>query len=223
MRLRRDIVTDYREILSATLYVRLPHRPHDQPQPWQFGAMPFALVRTSVGDKNRRTMPTGVPELLREGHALPAEMPAADRLVLIVAASDVLLTAAMVPPLPPARLRLALPNLVEDMLATDAAPCHIALGPALEAGADDCVSSEDGHEFVCAADALAEVTKALEAKLGEARKSGLVWRPQNTILVDDEAGEKLLRLVDILDDHDDVQHVYANFEVSDALMAKLEG
>lgn len=135
MRLRRDIVTDYREILSATLYVRLPHRPHDQPQPWQFGAMPFALVRTSVGDKNRRTMPTGVPELLREGHALPAEMPAADRLVLIVAASDVLLTAAMVPPLPPARLRLALPNLVEDMLATDAAPCHIALGPALEAGA----------------------------------------------------------------------------------------
>lgn len=95
------------------------------------------------------------------------------------------------------------------------------LEAALEAGADDCSSDETGHEFVCAADAVAEVTKALEVRLGEARKSGLVWRPQNTISVDDEAGEKLLKLVDVLDDHDDVQHVYANFEVSDALMAKL--
>jgi YebC/PmpR family DNA-binding regulatory protein len=97
------------------------------------------------------------------------------------------------------------------------------LEAALEAGADDCQSSENGHEFICAIDALADVTKALEAKLGEARKSGLVWRPQNTISVDDEAGEKLLKLVDVLDDHDDVQHVYANFEVSDALMAKMGG
>ncbi|MWL88735.1 type II secretion system protein GspL [Cupriavidus sp. SW-Y-13] len=121
--------------MSTTLYVRLPHRPHDQPQPWQFGTMPFALVRATAGDKSRRTGLPPAPELLREGHAVPAEMPAADRLVLIVAASDVLLTAAMVPPLPPARLRLALPNLVEDMLATDAAPCHIALGPALDPAA----------------------------------------------------------------------------------------
>jgi transcriptional/translational regulatory protein YebC/TACO1 len=92
---------------------------------------------------------------------------------------------------------------------------------ALEAGADDCISSEDGHEFVCAPENLADVTKALEERLGEARKSSLVWRPQNTIAVDDETGEKLMRLIDTLDDHDDVQHVYANFELSDALMAKL--
>src|SRR5206468_4234927 len=95
------------------------------------------------------------------------------------------------------------------------------LEAALEAGADDCTSSEDGHEFVCPAENLAEVARALEERLGEARKSALVWRPQNTIAVDDEAGEKLLKLVDTLDDHDDVQHVYANFELSDALMAKL--
>jgi YebC/PmpR family DNA-binding regulatory protein len=95
------------------------------------------------------------------------------------------------------------------------------LEAALEAGADDCLSSEVGHEFICAAENLAEVTKALEAQLGEARKSSLVWRPQNTIAVDDETGEKLMRLVDTLDDHDDVQHVYANFELSDAMMAKL--
>lgn len=97
--------------------------------------MPFALVRTPVGEKGRRAGLPDAPELLREGHALAAEMPAADRLVLIVAASDVLLTTARVPPLPPARLRLALPNLVEDVLATDAAPCHIALGPVLEPAA----------------------------------------------------------------------------------------
>lgn len=121
--------------MSTTLYVRLPQRPHDQPQPWQFGAMAFALVRTPVADKSRRPGLPHAPELLREGHAPAGDMPAADRLVLIVAASDVLLTTAMVPPLPPARLRLALPNLVEDMLATDAAPCHIALGPALDPGA----------------------------------------------------------------------------------------
>lgn len=94
------------------------------------------------------------------------------------------------------------------------------LEAALEAGADDCVSSETGHQFFCASEALADVTKALEAKLGEARKSALIWRAQNTISVDDETGEKLLKLIDTLDDHDDVQTVYANFEVSDALMAK---
>lgn len=121
--------------MSTTLYVRLPQRPHDQPQPWQLGAMPFALVRTPVADKNRRAGEAAALDLLREGHASVGELPAADRLVLIVAASDVLLTTAMVPPLPPARLKLALPNLVEDVLASDAQPCHIALGPGLEPGA----------------------------------------------------------------------------------------
>ena len=121
--------------MSTTLYVRLPQRPHDQPQPWQLGAMPFALVRTPVVDKSRRVGEASAPDLLREGHASVSELPAADRLVLIVAASDVLLTHAMVPPLPPARLKLALPNLVEDALATDAQPCHIAIGPGLEPGA----------------------------------------------------------------------------------------
>ena len=67
--------------------------------------MPFALVRASAAEKSRRGAGALASELLREGHALPADMPAADRLVLIVAASDVLLTAAMVPPLPAARLR----------------------------------------------------------------------------------------------------------------------
>ncbi|MFG1403665.1 YebC/PmpR family DNA-binding transcriptional regulator [Xanthobacter sediminis] len=92
---------------------------------------------------------------------------------------------------------------------------------AIDAGADDVTSDEDGHEVVCAAESLAEVQKALEAKFGEPRKAGLVWRPQNTVAVDDETAEKLLRLVENLEDNDDVQTVTANFELSEAMLAKL--
>jgi YebC/PmpR family DNA-binding regulatory protein len=92
---------------------------------------------------------------------------------------------------------------------------------ALEAGADDVVSSETTHEVYAAQDRFGSVAKALEAKFGEPRKASLVWRPQNTVAIDDEQGEKVIRLIDTLNDHDDVQHVYANFEVSDALVSKL--
>ena len=66
-----------------------------------------------------------------------------------------------------------------------------------------------------------DVAKALEAKFGEPRKVVLVWKPQNTIAVDDLVGEKLLKMIELLNDNDDVQNVYANFEVSDALVAKM--
>lgn len=94
---------------------------------------------------------------------------------------------------------------------------------AIEAGADDVASDEDGHEITTSLEGLAEVTKALEAKFGEPKSSKLVWKPQNNIAVDDEAGEKILKLINALEDNDDVQNVYANFEISDALMAKLGG
>ncbi|MEP9375802.1 YebC/PmpR family DNA-binding transcriptional regulator [Aquabacter sp. CN5-332] len=92
---------------------------------------------------------------------------------------------------------------------------------AIEAGADDVSSDEDGHEVVCPGDALAEVQRQLEAKFGEPRKAGLVWRPQNTIAVDDETAEKLIRLIETLEDNDDVQNVTANFELSEAMVAKM--
>jgi YebC/PmpR family DNA-binding regulatory protein len=95
------------------------------------------------------------------------------------------------------------------------------LEAAIEAGADDVQSGENGHEIYTAHDSLREVAKALEAKFGEPRKAALTWKPQNTVAVDDETGEKLLKLIDQLNEHDDVQNVYANFEVSDALMAKM--
>ena len=92
---------------------------------------------------------------------------------------------------------------------------------ALEAGADDVVSSAGTHEIYAKPDNFHAVTKALEGKFGEPRKAALVWRPQNTVAVDDERGEKLLKLIESLNEHDDVQNVYANFEVSDALVEKM--
>ncbi|TXJ15667.1 MAG: YebC/PmpR family DNA-binding transcriptional regulator [Afipia sp.] len=95
------------------------------------------------------------------------------------------------------------------------------LEAAIEAGADDVASSQDGHEVFASPESFRDVAKALEAKFGEARKAALIWKPQNTITVDDETGEKLFKLLDLLNEHDDVQNVYANFEVSDALAAKM--
>jgi YebC/PmpR family DNA-binding regulatory protein len=95
------------------------------------------------------------------------------------------------------------------------------LEAAIEAGAEDVASSENGHEVYTTHDSLRDVAKALEAKFGEPRKAGFIWKPQNTVPVDDEQGEKVLKLIDALNDQDDVQNVYANFEVSDALVQKL--
>ena len=92
---------------------------------------------------------------------------------------------------------------------------------ALEAGADDVVSNENGHEIYASQSNFGTVAKALEAKFGEPRKAAMTWRPQNTVAVDDEQGEKLIKLIDNLNDQDDVQNVYGNFEVSDALVAKM--
>jgi YebC/PmpR family DNA-binding regulatory protein len=96
------------------------------------------------------------------------------------------------------------------------------LEAAIEAGADDVASGPEEHEVITSVAALSDAQKALEAKFGEPRKASIVWRPQNTIAVDDEAGEKILRLIGALEDNDDVQTVTANFEVSEALLEKME-
>lgn len=92
---------------------------------------------------------------------------------------------------------------------------------AIEAGADDAASDGESHVITTAMDDLAEVTKALETKFGEPKSSKFVWRPQNNISVDDETGEKILKLIGNLEDNDDVQNVYANFEMSESLMEKM--
>ncbi len=95
------------------------------------------------------------------------------------------------------------------------------LEAAIEAGADDCETDKDAHWLTTSVDAYHEVAAALEKKFGPAKSASIVWRPQNTVDVDEEKGEKLLKLIDGLEDSDDVQAVYANFEMSDKVMEKL--
>ncbi|RUT34652.1 YebC/PmpR family DNA-binding transcriptional regulator [Arsenicitalea aurantiaca] len=92
---------------------------------------------------------------------------------------------------------------------------------AIEAGADDVVSDKDGHTIYCAFEAMNEVSSALETALGEAESVKAIWKPQNNVPVDAEKGATLMKLIGILDEDDDVQNVYANFEMSEEDMAKL--
>jgi YebC/PmpR family DNA-binding regulatory protein len=92
---------------------------------------------------------------------------------------------------------------------------------AIEAGAEDVESTEDGHVVWCAAEDLNEVSTALETALGEAESTRLVWRPQTTTELDLEAAQSLMKLIEALEDDDDVQSVTANFEISDEVMAQL--
>ncbi|WP_185983331.1 YebC/PmpR family DNA-binding transcriptional regulator [Aureimonas mangrovi] len=92
---------------------------------------------------------------------------------------------------------------------------------AIEAGADDVQSDADGHRIITAFEDLGEVSAALEKSLGEAESVKAIWRPQTGTPVDEEKAQSVLRLIANLDDDDDVQNVYANFEVDDAVMAKL--
>ena len=92
---------------------------------------------------------------------------------------------------------------------------------AIEAGADDVESDEDGHRIWTSIDTLHGVARALEAALGEPENVKLAWRPQNSIEVGEEDAAQLLKLVDTLEEDDDVQTVWGNYEVSDAVLEKL--
>ena len=92
---------------------------------------------------------------------------------------------------------------------------------AIEAGAEDVNSDENGHIIICAFEDIGEVTSALEASLGEAESVNTVWRPQTGTPVDEEKAQSVLRLLSVLEEDDDVQNVYANFEVDDETMARL--
>ena len=94
---------------------------------------------------------------------------------------------------------------------------------AIDAGADDVVSGSDGHEVYCAPDQLAEVARNLEEKLGEPQSAKLIWRPQNEIEVTGDKVENVMKLMNTLDDCDDVQNVYSNFDISDEEMERLAG
>jgi len=94
---------------------------------------------------------------------------------------------------------------------------------AIEAGAEDVESSEDGHIIYTADTDLNEVSTALESDLGEAESTKLIWKPQTLTEVDEAAGATLFKLIGSLEDDDDVQNVTANFDMSDEVMEKLSG
>ena len=95
------------------------------------------------------------------------------------------------------------------------------LEAAVEAGADDVASDEDGHEVLCAVEDFFAVRDALETRFGEPATAKLEWRPTNSIMLDEEKATGLLKLLDVLEDNDDVQNVYANFDVPDDVAQRL--
>lgn len=95
------------------------------------------------------------------------------------------------------------------------------LEAAIEAGADECETTDEGHEFICAADSFNDVREALEQKFGEATAAKIIWKPETTTPVEGDAAATLMKLLDALDDNDDVQNVYANFEMSDEVLESL--
>lgn len=107
------------------------------------------------------------------------------------------------------------------LYAPDAGDADAIFEAAIEAGAEDVESTEEGHTIYCAANDLNEVSTALEDSLGEPESAKLAWRPQNTNPVDLDQARTLLKLIDALEDDDDVQSVTANFEMSDDVMAAL--
>ncbi|MCO5064649.1 MAG: YebC/PmpR family DNA-binding transcriptional regulator [Rhizobiaceae bacterium] len=102
-----------------------------------------------------------------------------------------------------------------------AADADKVMEAAIEAGAEDVESDEEGHTILCGFEDVNEVSKALEAALGEAESVKIIWKPQNSVPVDEDRAQSLMKLVATLEDDDDVQNVYANFEVDDATLAKL--
>ncbi|MDA5093401.1 YebC/PmpR family DNA-binding transcriptional regulator [Aliiroseovarius sp. KMU-50] len=92
---------------------------------------------------------------------------------------------------------------------------------AIEAGAEDCESDEENHRIVCADTDLNDVSTALEAALGESESTKLIWQPNITTELDLDSMQKLMKLVDALEDDDDVQRVTTNFEASDEVLAQL--
>ena len=107
--------------------------------------------------------------------------------------------------------------------AQDAASGDEMFEAALEAGADDMVSDDEGHDVLTAPEDLHAVREALERSIGEPQAARLVWKPQTLVPVEEEPAALLFKLLEALDDNDDVQNVSANYDVSDEVLARLAG
>ncbi len=104
---------------------------------------------------------------------------------------------------------------------TSAGSADQLMDAAIEAGAEDVTSDEDGHVILCGFEEFGEVASALEDALGDAESVKPIWKPQNNTPVDEEKAATLIKLLAALEEDDDVQNVYSNFEIDDEVMAKL--
>lgn len=111
----------------------------------------------------------------------------------------------------------------EVIYPADKASADEMFEAALEAGASDVVSSDSTHEVVCDPGDFGQVAETLDSKFGAPETAGLNWRPQTTVDLTADTARTVLKLIDVLDDNDDVQRVATNFEVSDDVMAELTG
>ena len=105
--------------------------------------------------------------------------------------------------------------------AGDVADADTMFEAVLEAGADNVETDDNGHEITCAPEQFNSVREELDNWFGAPDESGLTWKPQHLITVDEAPASTLLKLLDALAYHDDVQHVSSNFDLSDDLIAKL--
>lgn len=92
---------------------------------------------------------------------------------------------------------------------------------ALEAGADDCGMEGGEHIIACAPESFGTVQGALEKRYGSPASAKMIWKPKNTVLVGEEQARNIMKLIELLEDNDDVQEVFSNFEISEDVMAKL--
>lgn len=103
----------------------------------------------------------------------------------------------------------------------DVADADTMFEAVLEAGADNVETDDNGHEIICAPENFNAVREDLEARFGAPEDSGLTWKPQNLIAVNEDQAATLFKLLDALDDNDDVQNVSSNSDISDEIIAKL--
>jgi len=111
----------------------------------------------------------------------------------------------------------------EIVYPPDAADAEAIFEAAVEAGAEDVESTEESHVIRCVADDFNDVATALEGRFGRPERAGLTWRPQTTTEVSDKHAESLFKMLDALDDLDDVQAITSNFEASDEIFERYAG
>ncbi len=92
---------------------------------------------------------------------------------------------------------------------------------AIEAGATECESDSNGHDIYCPPDDFSEISEVFSKHIGTPESAGLIWKPQTTVPINEESAESLFKLMEALDDCDDIQNVSANFEISDEVLEKL--